>query len=98
MTPEKRADGFLHRKIDVGAVEMHALAETGERGAIDGVAIVGEEFAGALPLPAAGGGAMHEHERVFLGGLGGPDVDRRQEENDHESECAKQMSFHGLDN
>ena len=56
-------------QVDVGAVEVHALAEAGERGAVDGVAVVGEELAGPLPLPAAGGGAMDEDEGVFLGCL-----------------------------
>ena len=55
-------------QIDVGAVEVHALAEAGEGGAVDRVAVVGEEFAGALPFPAAGGGAMDEDECVLLAG------------------------------
>ena len=50
-------------QVDVGAVEVFTLAEAGERGAVNGVAIVGEEFASALPFPAARGGAVDERRK-----------------------------------
>src|SRR5688572_10628511 len=85
----------MRLQVDVGAVEMQALAEPGERGAVDGVAVAGEELTGALPLPAAGGGAMDDDEGVFLAGRGGVGTDRRQDdEADQQGNESQRMGFH----
>ena len=55
-------------QVDVGAVEVFTFAEPGERGAVNGVAIVGEELASGLPLPSARGGAVDDDESVVLAG------------------------------
>src|SRR5690606_33620091 len=59
-------------QVDLGTVEVLALAQAGERGAVHGVPVGGEELAGAFPFPAAGGGAVDHHEGVpVVGGLHG---------------------------
>ena len=69
----------VSRKVDVRAVEVHALAEPGQCDAVHGVAVVREALAGALPLPAAGGGAMDDDEGELLGGSGGMGRERAEE-------------------
>ena len=47
-------------EIDVRTAEVHALTESGESHAIDGVAVGREKVAGLLPLPTASGGAVDD--------------------------------------
>jgi hypothetical protein len=72
---------------------VHALAEAGERCAIDDVSIVSEELAGALPLPAAGRGAVNQDEGVFLGGWRRADSRSQDNEADQQSEEADGFSW-----
>jgi hypothetical protein len=55
-------------EVDVGAVEVHPFAEAGERDTVDRVTVVGQEPAGLLPFPCAGGGTVDDHVGVFLRG------------------------------
>ena len=50
---------------------MLALAQAGERDAIDGVAVVGEESAGLFPFPPPGRGAVDDDVSIFFRGIGG---------------------------
>ena len=81
-------------EVDLRAVEVHALAEAGERGAVDGMAILLEEGAAAFPLPAAGGGAVDHDKGVFGRRLGGAEAGRG-EQREQQGENGAEQFIHG---
>src|SRR4051812_44905896 len=56
----------MRLQINIGTVEVFALAKAGEGGAVHSVAVIGEKLAGALPFPGACGRAVDYDDRVLL--------------------------------
>ena len=71
--PENDVDDVLNvrAEVNVRAGEIEMFAQAGERWAINGVAVSGEQFAHMFPIPTAAPRAMHDDIGVFFAGGGG---------------------------